>query len=273
MTEKQDIIFSNKYDAEKLPKNFINDYFTHILCKKGQAQFELGGKIYAVQPNDIVILLPSSEVKNFLFSIDFECDMFLMSYEIASENNPNIAWGIKGFLFSKENPVVSLPQKYIDIIKHNFKEIKSIFYNTNHLFRKNILGLKIQIFVMNMWQIFSEKISQRLHFQGQSTNIFECFLHLVEAHCMEHREVSFYSGKLCISSKYLSEVCKKSSGKTASEWIQNYTAQRLTVLLKNQQLSLSEISEALHFSSPSFFSRYVKNILGVSPTEYRENMG
>lgn len=89
---------------------------------------------------------------------------------------------------------------------------------------------------------------------------------------MEEREVDFYAGKLFITSKYLTEVCKKNSGKTASEWIQNYTTQRLIILLENKSLSFTEIADILNFSSQSFFSRYVRKVLGVSPSDYRLRM-
>jgi len=89
---------------------------------------------------------------------------------------------------------------------------------------------------------------------------------------MEEREVDFYAGKLFITPKYLTEVCKKNSGKTALEWIQNYTTQRLIILLENKSLSFTQIADTLHFSSQSFFSRYVRKVLGVSPSEYRQRM-
>ena len=89
---------------------------------------------------------------------------------------------------------------------------------------------------------------------------------------MEQREVDFYADKLNITPKYLTEVCKKSSAKTASEWIHNYTTQRLIILLGNKQLSFTAIADTLHFSSQSFFSRYVRKVLGVTPSEYRQRM-
>ena len=89
---------------------------------------------------------------------------------------------------------------------------------------------------------------------------------------MEEREVEFYAEKLFITPKYLTEVCKKNSGKTASQWIENYTTQRLIILLENKSLNFTEIADTLNFSSLSFFSRYVRKVLGVSPSEYRQRM-
>lgn len=270
MTQKQDIIIFNQYDPKLLPKDFQKKYFTHILCHSGKGQFEMNGKKYDISADDIVILLPSLEFSDLLLSVDFQGIFFLMSHEIATKNNPSQSWGIKGVLFSRENPVVKLSKTEKESCEHFLQELSAINNDAKHLFQKEILEHQLQIFILNMWHIFAQKMEERLHFEGRNIPIFERFLYLLEMYCMEHREVNFYSDKLCISNKYLSEVCKKSSGKTASEWIQTFTTQRLVLLLKNPHLSLTEIADALHFSSLSFFSRYVRKVLGVSPNEFRQ---
>ena len=127
------------------------------------------------------------------------------------------------------------------------------------------------MFVMEMWNIFSKEIEKR-SISNQKGSLFERYLQLVQEHCMEEREVDFYARKLFITPKYLTEVCKKNSGKTALEWIHNYTTQRIIILLENKKLSFTEIADTLNFSSQSFFSRYVRKVLGVSPSEYRQRM-
>ncbi len=40
-------------------------------------------------------------------------------------------------------------------------------------------------------------------------------------------------------------------------------------LLRDKSLTFVRISDMFYFSSPAYFSRYVQQHLGVSPTEYR----
>ena len=96
------------------------------------------------------------------------------------------------------------------------------------------------------------------------------FINLLKAgDYRNHREVSYYASRLCITPKYLTEVCKKASGFTANYWIDRFTISRITHLLSDKNLTLKEISDNMNFSSLSFFSRYVQRLLKVSPSEYR----
>ena len=97
-------------------------------------------------------------------------------------------------------------------------------------------------------------------------------MHLAQQHCMEEREVQFYSNHLHITPKYLNYVCKQNTGVTASEWIQRYAKERIMLLLKNKNLNIAEIAEKMEFSSRSFFTRYVKKLLGVTPSEFRNRL-
>ena len=89
---------------------------------------------------------------------------------------------------------------------------------------------------------------------------------------MKEREVQFYSDKLNITPKYLNYICKVNTRITASEWIKRYTKERIILLLQNKDLNISEIADEMDFSSRSFFTRYVKKVLGVSPSEFRNRV-
>lgn len=266
------IIVVHHLNDELVPKDFMKYYFTHILCEKGSGQFSIDDKKWAIGKNDIAILLPNTEIQDLKFSPGFKATFLLASYDLMSKNNPDIGWGIKGYLFSKENPVVGLDEAVAEKRKQHFYLLKEKYEDESHRFRNEIVNLHLQIFVMEMWSLFADKIAQQIK-SNEGGSLFQRFLQLAEFHCMEHREVEYYAGQLFITPKYLSEICKKSSGKNASEWIQNYATTRLILLLRNENLTFTNIADAMNFSSMSFFSRYVKKVLGVTPGEYRARLG
>lgn len=54
-------------------------------------------------------------------------------------------------------------------------------------------------------------------------------------------------------------------------WIDRFTIYEVIRLLRNKELTLSEIAEKLNVSSLSYFSRYVRKHIGVSPAAYRQS--
>jgi len=63
------------------------------------------------------------------------------------------------------------------------------------------------------------------------------------------------------------ERCSRKNG-----WIQRNAKEPIMILLQNKSLNISEIADEMDFSSRSFFTRYVKKLLGVTPKEYRERI-
>lgn len=102
--------------------------------------------------------------------------------------------------------------------------------------------------------------------------MFADFLELAQKNAAEHRDVTFYSDKLCVTPKYLSEVVKKCGRRPASYWINGYAAQAITDMLRNRDLTIAEISYKLKFFNPPHFSRFVKRVIGMTPTEYRNSI-
>jgi AraC-like DNA-binding protein len=272
MTENFDeIILVNSLADESIPKDYMQNYFTHILCLGGSGQFRINDKLWTIKKDELVILLPKSKIYDLMFTPDFQATILLVSFDLMSKNNPDIGWGIKGYLFSQENPVVSLGQENAERCKNNIHLLFEKYIDFKHRFRSEIINLQLKLFILEMWNMLAAEMEKQIK-NNEKNSLFQRFLQLVQLHCMEQREVEYYASELCISPKYLSEVCKKSSGKNASEWIQNYTTTRLILLLRNEHLSLNEIADSMNFSSQSFFSRYVKKVLGVSPREYRAKL-
>ena len=60
------------------------------------------------------------------------------------------------------------------------------------------------------------------------------------------------------------------SGHSANFWINRYTSLDISRQLRDKSLTFVQISDMFNFSSPGYFSRYVQNNLGMSPSDYRE---
>ncbi len=104
---------------------------------------------------------------------------------------------------------------------------------------------------------------------NRTDELFNRFLDLLREHCSTERSVEFYASKMGITPKYLSLILKKKSGRNASKLIDEAVVYEAKRLLKYSGMSIQEISEKLNFASQSFFGKYFKQRVGVSPSRYK----
>lgn len=93
-----------------------------------------------------------------------------------------------------------------------------------------------------------------------------------QGECRTHRTVAWYADRLNVTPKHLSETVKRATGHSVMYFISQHTLSIVIDLLKNSPLSLSQLSEELGFSSLSYFTRYVRKHLGMSPSDYRKSL-
>lgn len=95
------------------------------------------------------------------------------------------------------------------------------------------------------------------------------FFGLMSEHFESQRQVSFYADRLCITAKRLSAAVKETSGHTALEWLNEAALVEAKRCLRTTDLTVLQISEALHFSTASSFVRFFRQHAGCTPLEYR----
>ena len=69
---------------------------------------------------------------------------------------------------------------------------------------------------------------------------------------------------------YLAARFKEETGQSVKDYITEQKIEAARLLLRNSTLDISEISERLNFTNPSYFSAIFKKRMGHTPTEYRE---
>ena len=107
----------------------------------------------------------------------------------------------------------------------------------------------------------------------QSDKIFHRFIMLLSKNDGTQRSVVDYANELCVSPKYLTSICRKLEGKTASELITLNVIAQIKQLLLFSSLSIKEIALKMGFDNLSFFGKYVKKHLGSSPNNFRKLNG
>lgn len=268
---KDTVILMEASGHVKFPDSYLEHFHTHILCGRGSMDFVFNDKQYSAKAGEFVFWFADSQLRDVNFSKNFKATVLLVEKNFLDNNIPDQSWSIDVILHSRTNPILYLHDKDKVKVISNFSLLHNRYLESGHLFYNEILQLQMQLFLYEMWHIFANEYERRKR-TVESGSLYEQFIHLVHEHCMVQREVQFYASRLHITAKYLNYVCKQNTDVTASEWIQRYAKERIIMLLKNKNLNIAQIVDKMEFSSRSFFTRYVKKLLGVTPSEYRNRL-
>jgi AraC family transcriptional activator of pobA len=170
------------------------------------------------------------------------------------------------FFDNSEMHVFNLDKNSKEKFEQIFSLLKqSIDNESNH--QPSILRGYLYILIYEL-----DSIKQTIADDMAQNPIFEKFKKILFRDFISQRSVQYYADALNVTRKYLSEVIKNNSGKTASNWIEDIIVLEAKVLLQNKSLTINQISDTLNFSNQSAFGRFFKNTAGISPLEYRRNI-
>ncbi|WP_308757096.1 helix-turn-helix transcriptional regulator [uncultured Bacteroides sp.] len=243
----------------------------HILCCEGGMEFGFQDTRYGIVAGDYAILPNAALVSEFTASDGFRgilmslSDTFVTSIAIRSN------YGIIGHLSLLQNPVMKLAPDDFQVCRQAMQYLRKRMEDSGHLFREELLGSLLTAHILDLYDIHARS-RQAIRISERIASLLREFIELLySGEYVRNRELDFYASRLCITPHYLSEICRKVSGKPATYWIDRFTMQEIARLLKQKELSLTVIAERLNFSSVSYFSRYVQKRMKVTPSEYRND--
>lgn len=258
------------------------DYLCHAYCYDGYCTFErprvggqgsgmCNGQTFRFEAGDCLIIARRGDlVMNLKESADFRVDVIYVTQKFIELSTPQSNYGMRGQLFLFQNPIMKLKPEQQEICRLNFEAVKRRLKQTEHRFRHDALMNAVECMIIDFFD-FHAQLYPADKITSQQHQLMEEFMAMLErGDFRQNRDIGYYADKLCVTSKYLSEVCKKVSGLPAAFWITRYTSLDLSRMLRDRSLSFTDISDMFGFSSLSHFSRYVQTNLGAKPSDFRE---
>lgn len=259
-------------DLRKACSDEFADYCLHIVCLQGSARFEIGDQLFNIIGGEIMIKSSAKPVVNLVCSGDLQVEAMIISQDYLTRNQPESDYKAIGYLSTLENPVFSVSKEDIAQIRHDFREIRHRLEQLYNNFFDEILRREVDIMIFDFYDMHSRWVNIKVEGKTRASEILGRFVSLLQSGLYkENRRVDYYASLLFLSPKYLSEACVDASGYNASYWIDRYAVEAISNELLETKKTLQEIADDFHFSAVSYFSRYVKTHLGVSPAEYRKS--
>ena len=240
------------------------------LCTKGKAQYSVDTLEYTVHANDMIIISEGQITDDVMLSRDFGGMGIIVSDDFFNEIVKDVHELSQLFLFTRTNPVCHLTQQESDNTVNYFRMLKQKTDEQEHHFRRETVRSLLTTMIYDLSNIIFRMQTVTDRRQTRAEGIFAQFMPLVEQNFRRERRVSWYAQQLGISPKYLSETIRQVSRRTPNDWIDNYVTLEIRVLLRNSTKSIKEIAQEMNFPNQSFFGKYFKEHVGMSPSEYRK---
>lgn len=242
-----------------------------LICMKGMLEFHANDYPKKIYAGEILISAPYVVLDSFLVSPDFECKIICLSDDIIQALlHQNIEhWNLNAY--SQRLRILSLPDEDREQIVYYYNLIRFKINHKDRPYHKIVMQAIVQAVLYDICS-FMDKGADVEHNNNLSHAqvIFNKFISLLSNRQGVRQTVSKYAADLYISPKYLTMICSKYSGKSAMDWITQYTKEEIRYYLCHTDLSVKEICIKLGFANLSFFGSYVRKHFGMPPVRLRQ---
>lgn len=238
-----------------------------VLCIEGTVEATLNLNKIQVYPHSLVTLPPGSIFQ--VNSIEGELKIYILGFSSQYiEENQHSHFLLDTMYHTLGKPVCSLNEKGVLIAESYFKLMIDLYENLPDKAKKEV-AFNLYSDIHKGISLLYQSISNERANLSKSEMICRNFGQLVIQHYQNNRNVSWYAEKLGISHAHLCTIVKQITGHTCVEIIASMVIMDAKSQLKSTNLSIKEISDSLNFANMSFFGKYFKRNVGMSPLEYR----
>ena len=257
--------------AKQFDDVFAIEGYIAVIVHKGTCNIKIKEELFELSARDIFICNPRNILEGAMFSLDFEFVGLFLSPNYVDHliEQTNLTVSLR--MITMKHEILHTTEEEMQRIVEYMKLLRSKLSSTGS-YKEQVIDRLMQIMVYEIIGLMedSEKefLMKREYISAE--NIMQKFLSLIQNESIAYLNVTEYANLLHISPKYFSSVCKKLTGKTASEIINNEITKQASFLLRNNHLSIKQISSRLGFVNQSHFGTFFRRHTGLSPQQYRE---
>lgn len=261
------------YDPPRRPK-----YHLVILVLEGNMEIIINGRKFSFGKNTYINLPTWSDIYEIRYDRSFHAMVTATDRSVAEDifrNRtpfpPTLKFALGHSLGGKimdRNDVLTLKKDISNMIES--------LSNKNHRFAEEINYAYFYILLTDMadmmWKKYDAGIPSHNTDMKRSSSIMKDFADLLAENVRTETSVEFYAEKLCISKQYLSLIVKEKTQVSVGKIIAIMRVEEASRLLRNPELTLQQIAEALSFSDQSSFGKFFRKHSGMTPMKYRQSL-
>ena len=264
-------IFSiQKVNAQTVGKEIHrHNFYQIILVTKGEVRHRVDFKGETAKAPYLSLVYPN-QMHRMELSEDAEADIIMFDETVfCSAILSNELKDYNVDLQSRLNHIKDVPEKNWQEIVELYQCIENLCKNLNSL-RKMQVKFMIKIILLKMIDI--APLNHDFGKVDTDLQYYQRFREAVNQHFTTQRKVHYYADLLGISSKTLTNICNKYTGRSPLEIIHETLTIELKKVFVEEGLMLKEIAFRFGFSSQSALNKFIEKNFGCTPQEWRSKL-
>jgi len=253
-------------DVRELPtgdKPFVSSDYVICIGHRGRIELMYDNVADYSGQHTVGVIFPNHSLRKVSVTDDYQATLIIVEASVLKDPMLQI---INQMRYHYE------PHPNVKLDKHEYKMITSVVEGMREIKRlelpdRRMLMTRLLEFFLRLLRRYREGNLNESHTDNK---VSTQFLNRLAQHFREHRDVGFYAGLACLSTKHFSDVVKQETGHTAAYWIHRQVVVEAKMLLRmRRDLTVQAISDMLGFDEQATFSRYFRRETGLSPSEFR----
>jgi len=251
-----------------------HEFFEMVYIKKGNAVFEIAGQPVAIGPNDIIIIKPN-QLHKFIVKSQSGCEFVVLNFkfenkirkevsEISLEDFLNFVSGRESGPFltlkvNQKNDIIVVMDRILN--ERQSDEIGSEFLC--HLLIMELFVLISRALKME-WENSIKKKSAKIK------EIIRISTNYIDNNYERDISIADIAKYVFLSQSYFTRVFKEETGLSPMSYLISVRIRRAKELLRDTELKVSEIAQAVGFSNQQRFNEIFKKNTGYTPLQFRK---
>ena len=240
-----------------------------VLCTRGTVRATINLSEYTITHNDFVTVLPGSFIQIHEVSSDTRVCFAGFSSEFISRVS-YVETYLDFLPMILDNPIMTLQEEVAQLYRNAFSLLIRAYSLPNTLDNKEILMSIFTIFFLGVGELYKRCKPTTNEPIKREHELYRQFIQLLMTHYTQEHEVSFYAKKCGVTPAHFSGAIRKASGHSPLAIITGIIIMNAKAQLKSTRLPVKEIAFSLGFNNLSFFNKYFRKHVEMTPQEYRE---